>query len=266
MRLGSSTLGQNKPLSKTNLLKGIIPANFKSFNPVISDEFTNIDSWEQIRGTWSTDGTNLSTSTPSSSYPIISNFDLRSQNITATMSLDSAGPGVVFWLVDADNWWAGVTYYTQSSESYITGEGCNEVPNARCWGWDGRRAWGCTRCDVFYNYGTRTRYNFYIKLLSSVNGSISDITNILLRSTCSATSSWSPCTVSSSDNINGVEITTSEDTITVRARDDSNNYYGSAISYTASNPNKGFRSGVVFVPGSNYLESSVVGNISIVGS
>lgn len=266
MRLGSSTLNQNKPLSKNSFIKGIIPTNFKSFNPVISDEFTTIDSWEQIRGTWTTDGTNLSTSTPSSSYPIISSFDLRSQNITATMSLDSAGPGVVFWLVDSNNWWAGVTYYTQSSETYITGEGCNEVPNARCWGWDGRRAWGCTRCDVFYNYGTRTRYNFYIKLLSSVNGTISDITNILLRSTCSVSTSWSPCTVSSSDNINGVEISTSEDTIRVRARDDSNNYYGSTISYTASSPNKGLRSGVIYVPGSNYLESSVVGNISIVGS
>lgn len=266
MRIGSSSLNQNKPLSKNNIVKGIIPSKFKKFNVNISDEFTSIDSWEQIRGTWVTDGNNLSTSTSPSSYPIISNFDLRTQNILATMSLDSAGPGVVFWLVDSDNWWAGVTYYTQSSETYITGEGCNEVPNARCWGWDGTRAWGCSRCDVFYNYGTRTRYNFYIKLLNSVNGVVSDITNILLRSTCSVSTSWSPCTVSTADNINGVEITTSGDSIIVRARDASNNYYGSTISYNAITPNKGYRSGVIYTPGSNYLASSVVGNISIVGS
>jgi hypothetical protein len=271
MRIGSSSLNQNKPLSKNNIIKGIIPSKFKKFNVNISDEFTSINSWEQIRGTWVTDGNKLSTSTSPSSYPIISNFDLRSQNITSTMSLDTSGAGVVFWLVDSNNWWAGVTSYTQSSETYVTGEGCNEVPNARCWGWDGRRAWGCTRCDVYYNYGTRTRYNFYIKLINSVNGTVSDIANILLRSTCSISTSWSPCTVSAADNINGVEISTSEDTITVRGRDDSNNYYGSSISYTATTPNKGYRSGVIYTPMtfggvSEYLQSSSTDNISIIGS
>jgi hypothetical protein len=272
MRIGSSSLNQNKPLSKNNIVKGIIPSKFKKFNVSISDEFTSINSWEQIRGTWVTDGNNLSTSTPSSSYPIISNFDLRSQNIISTMSLDTSGAGVVFWLVDSNNWWAGVTSYTQSSETYITGEGCNEVANARCWGWDGNRTWGCSRCVYFYNYGTRTRYNFYIKLLNSVNGVVSDITNILLRSTCSVSTSWSPCTVSAADNINGVEITTSGDNIIVRARDASNNYYGSAISYNAITPNKGYRSGVIFTPMtfgggvSEYLQSSSTDNISIVGS
>jgi len=269
-RIASSTIGQNKSLSKQNIVKGFVPNNFKKFNPNISDEFTNISNWEQIRGTWSSNGTTLSTGTPSSSYPIISNLDLRSQDITATMSLDSAGPGVAFWIADENNWWAACTYYIQSSESYITGEGCNEVANARCWGWDGTRAWGCYRCVVYYNYGTRSRYDFYIKLLNCVNGVVFDLTNILLRSTCGVSTSWTPCTASLSDNINGILLTVSGDSITVQARDDSNNLYGSAISIDAktyvASPNKGYRSGVIFVPGSNYLESSIVDNISIVGS
>jgi hypothetical protein len=103
-------------------------------------------------------------------------------------------------------------------------------------------------------------------LLSSVNGTVSTITNLLLRSTCNATSSFSPATVSGDDNINGIELSTSGDIITVRGRDNSNNYYGSTISYTASSPNKGYKSGVIFTPGSNYQESSLVQDISIVGS
>jgi hypothetical protein len=267
MRIGSSTLSQNKTLNKQNTIKGLIPQQVKNFNPSISDSFNILNGWDPIRGTWSTDGDTVSTSTSSSSYPILTSFDLRSQNITATMSLTSAGAGVVFWLQDQNNWWAGVTYYTTGSESYITGSFENCVPRGFCYGVDANGfPWGCESCSTGYNYSTRTRYNFYIRLLNSVNGTVSDITNILLRSTCNASTSFSPCTVASNDNINGIQITTSGDTITVRGRDDSSNFYGSAISYTASNPNKGHQSGVIFVPGSNYLESSAVQDITIVGA
>jgi hypothetical protein len=54
--------------------------------------------------------------------------------------------------------------------------------------------------------------------------------------------------------------------ITLRGRDDANNFYSSSISYTASNPNRGLRSGIIFTPGSNYLLNSTVQNITIVGS
>ena len=267
MRIGSSTLSQNKTLNKQNTIKGLIPQQVKNFNPSISDTFNILNGWDPIRGSWSTDGNTVSTSTSSSSYPILTSFDLRSQNITATMSLTSAGAGVVFWLQDQDNWWAGVTYYTTGSEGYITGSFENCVPRGFCYGRDANGfPWGCESCSTGYNYGTRVRYNFYIRLLNSVNGVVSDITNILLRSTCNASTSFSPCTIASDDNINGIQISTSEDTITIRGRDDSNNFYGSAISYTAPSPNKGHQSGIIFVPGSNYLESSAVQDITIVGS
>jgi hypothetical protein len=268
MRFSASSINKTKTTSENNIVKGIIPNNFKKFNPNISDEFDNILNWQEIRGTWTTTAGKVSTSTAASSYPIISNFDLRSQDISATMSLDSAGPGVVFWLVDSDNWWAGVTYYTAAinAEQYISSYFTYSVGNPICYGWDGARQWGCSRGVSQANYAYRTRYNFYIKLIKSENGVISDVTNILLRSTCSVSTAWSPCTASSADNINGVQIVTSGDTITVRGRDNANNFYGSAISYTATSPNKGYRSGVVYTPGSTYLLSSNVDNISIIGS
>lgn len=267
MRIGSNTLNQNKTLNKNNIVKGLVPQINKKFNPTLSDTFNILNAWEPINGTWTTDGDTLSTSTSSSSYPILTSFDLRSQNITATMSLTSAGPGIVFWLQDQNNWWAGVTYYTQVLESYITGSYENCVPRGFCYGVDANGfPWGCESCSTGYNYGTRTRFNFYIRLLNSVNGTVSSITNLLLRSTCNASTSFSPCTIASNDNINGIELTTSGDVITVRGRDDSNNYYGSTISYTALNPNKGYKSGVIFTPGSNYQESSLVQDLSIVGA
>ncbi len=161
MRIGSNTLGQSKTLNKQNTIKGLIPQQVKNFNPSISDTFNILNAWDPIRGSWTTDGDTVSTSTSSSSYPILTSFDLRSQDITATMSLSSAGAGVVFWLQDQDNWWAGVTYYTQGSESYITGSYENCVPRGFCYGKDANGfPWGCESCSTGYNYGTRTRYNF----------------------------------------------------------------------------------------------------------
>lgn len=265
MRIGSSSIGQNRTVSRDNVKQGFIVTQFKKFNQQLVENFENLSGWVPLRGTWSSDGTKITTSTPSSTFPILTSYDIRSQNITATMSLDSAGPGVVFWLQDENNWWAGVTYYLQSAETYIIRYDTQEVQNARCWGWDGTRAWGCFRSVTTAVTGTRTRYNFYIKLIKSENGVVSDVANVLLRSTCSISSGPSPCTVSAADNINGVQITTVGDVITVRGRDDLNNFYGSTISINTSGANRGHKSGVIFTPGSNYLLSSVVQNISISG-
>jgi hypothetical protein len=282
MRLGSNSISQNRPISKQTIQPGIIQNQFKKFNPLLSDNFNIIGPWSPTRGTWVSDGNNLSTTTDATSYPILTSFDLRSENITATMSLISSGVGIVFWLQDENNWWAGVTFYVQSSESYITGTfECNCRGTGRCWGCYGgpnvpcpSPSTGCspcrclevTTCDTCYSTGSRTRYNFFIRVLSSVNGTVNQEAILNLRSTANATSQWSPATVSSADNINGIQLSTSGNVITLRARDDANNFYGSAISYTASNPNRGLRSGIIFTPGGNYLQNSSVQNISIVGS
>jgi hypothetical protein len=280
MRIGSNTLTQNKPLSRNNISKGIIPSQSKNFNNSLSDTFNVLNAWSPLRGTWTTDGNTATTSTAASSYPILTSYDLKSQNITATMSLNAAGAGVVFWLQDENNWWAGVTYYIQSSEPYNTGtyscncrstgtyfgcsggsgctvaQGCPEPPCGR---------WGEEVCSTCYYTASRARYNFFIRLLNSVNGVVTDLTNINLRSLCGVSTQWSPCTAGSTDNINGIQISTSENIVTVRARDDANNFYGSAISYTASNPVRGYESGIIFTPGSNYLSDSSALDITIVG-
>lgn len=288
MRLGSNSISQNRPISKQTIQPGIIQNQFKKFNPLVSDNFNIIGPWSPTRGTWVTDGTNLSTSTAATSYPILTSYDLRSQNITATMSLISSGAGVVFWLQDENNWWAGVNFYVQSSESYTTGTFSCNCKNVCHWAIycptvgnfqpsctfpccttncpGGRPLGGGTVCKTCYSTGTRTRYNFFIRILRSVDGSVTQESILNLRSTASDSTQWSPATVSSADNINGIQLSTSENVITLRGRDNANNFYSSSISYTASNPNRGLRSGIIFTPGSNFLVNGAVQDITIVGS
>jgi hypothetical protein len=294
MRIGSSTLNQNKTLNKSNIIKNIIAQKNKKFNPSLSDSFNILNGWDPISGVWSTDGNILSTPTSPSLYPILTSFDLRSQNITATMSLDSAGAGIAFWVQDASNWWAAVTYYTFGNETVLNGTAtsttnswyvgyhavsgctggncttsrCPNVPSCcGCWPSGGTTSSTTTTC----NSSSRTKYSFFIRILKSVNGTVTEeVGPILLRTTCSQSFSGAGCSSiceqSSADNINGIELTTFENTITLRARNDSNSFYGTSISTTPSNPNRGYKSGIIYSPGGNYLLSSLVSDISIVGN
>jgi hypothetical protein len=209
------------------------------------------------------------------------------------MSLDSAGAGIAFWVQDANNWWGAVTYYTVGNETVsngtsttttttwytgyhaVSGSGtgclignCPNVPaTCGCWPSGGTNSSTTTTC----NNSSRSRYNFYIRILKSVNGVVSEEGSpILIRSTCSQSFSGSTCSSiceqSSDDNINGIELTTLENTITLRARNNSNSFYSTSISSTPVNPNRGYKSGIVYTPGGNYLLSSSISDISIVGN
>ena len=48
-------------------------------------------------------------------------------------------------------------------------------------------------------------------------------------------------------------------------RNASNSFYGTTISHTATTPNRGYESGIIYAPGGSF-ESSVVNDISIVAS
>jgi hypothetical protein len=285
MRIGSSSLNQNKPLSKNTIVQGIIPNNFKKYNINVFDGFSNLNAWSPLRGTWSTDGNKLSTVTSPSLYPIITSFDSRSTNITATLSLDSAGPGVGFWIQDENNWWAASTYYTLEAENYITGYAdipstCRDTchwaiycpTGGSCQGVccstncpGGQPLGGGRVCDQGPVYQSRSRYSFYITLLSSVNGTVSQQAIVLVRTTASISTQWSPATVSSEDDISSIQISTLNNTININALNNSGFPYGNTISYTASSPNKGYKNGIIYTPGSSYQLSSNVDSLQLIG-
>lgn len=285
MRIGASSLNQNKTLSKNTIIKGIVPNNFKKYGNNISDGFDNLNAWDPIRGTWSTDGNKLSTVTSPSLYPIITSFDSRSTDITATLSLDSAGPGVTFWLKDENNWWAATTFYTVGNESCITGyqnvncrDTCHwaiycSTPGGSCQGrccsancpGGGSPLGGGTVCDQAPVLQSRSRFNFFIQLIQSVNGTVSQEAIVLVRSTASLSTQFSPATVSDQDDISSIRITTLNNTISITALNNAGIVYGDTISYTATSPDKGYKNGIIFTPGSSYQLSSNVDLLQLIG-
>ena len=282
MRLGSLTFSRRKTFARQTIPKGILQAQLKNVSNQLLDNFEILSAWIPERGNWSTTNNVLTTSTSATEYPILLSYELRSSNIVSTMSLTSAGPGIVFWYSDINNWWAASTFYAQGSETYTSGSyECNCSGAGRCWGCyqspgfpcPGAPTTNCSpcrclevqNCSTCYNTSGRTRYNFFVKIIRNLNGTVSDMINLNLRSLCSISTQWSPCTVGSNDNINGIQISTSENNIIVRGRQDNNTFYGSQINYAAPSPIRGQRSGIVFTPGSNYLLDSSIQNISIVG-
>jgi hypothetical protein len=256
MRIGSSTFNKRKTVGQRKLPKRLLTNQNKDINPVLSDTFQNISSWKPLSGNWSVSGGDLSTSTSSSSYPILLNFDIQAQDVVITSSINSSGAGVVFWAVDQNNWWAALPFYTTENESYISGSySCNPcTETGRAWGFYKGRPLYSEDCSTCYSYSNRNRYRFFIRLISSVAGVVSTIGNSELFNS-----------LDSNDNINGLRLTTNDNTITVEMRNASNAFYGTIISHTATTPNKGYESGIIYAPGGSF-ESSVVNDITIVAS
>ena len=255
MRIGSSTFNKRKTVGQKKLPKRLLTNQNKDVNPSLSDTFQNLSSWKPLSGTWSVSSGDLSTSTSSSSYPILLNFDIQSQDVVITSSINSSGAGVVFWAVDQNNWWAALPFYSTESESYVVSSySCNCTDSGRAWGFYKGRPLYSEDCSTCYNYANRNRYRYYIRLISSVGGTVSTIGNSELFNS-----------LDTNDNINGIRVTTSGNSITVEMRNASNNFYATTISHTATTPNRGYESGIIYAPGGSF-ESSVVNDISIVAS
>jgi len=255
MRIGSSTFSKRKTVSQKKLPKRLLTNQNKDINPSLSDTFSNLSSWKPLSGTWSVSSGDLSTSTSSSSYPILLNYDIDAQDVVITSSINSSGAGVVFLVVDQNNWWAALPFYSTGSESYVVSSySCNCTDSGRAWGYYKGRPLYSEDCSTCYNYANRNRYTYFVRLISSVAGVVSTIGNTELFNS-----------LDTNDNINGIKITTSNDTITVQMRDASNAFYATTISHTATTPNKGYGSGIIYAPGGSF-ESSVVNDIEIVAS
>jgi hypothetical protein len=253
MRIGSSTFDKIKTVGERRVPKGILTNQNKNISPVLSDTFLNLSSWKPLSGTWSVSGGDLSTSTSSSSYPILLNYDIYAQDVVITSSINSSGAGIVFWVVDQNNWWAALPFYSTENEQYVASSySCNCSDTGRAWGFYKGRPLYSQDCSTCYNYANRNRYRYFVRLISSVAGVVSTIGNTELFNS-----------LDTNDNINGIKITTSDDTITVQMRNASNAFYATTISHTATTPNKGYGSGVIHAPGGSF-ESSVVNDIEIV--
>jgi hypothetical protein len=108
---------------------------------IISDTFTRADGslgtsssghlWSVLRGTWSISSNKATSSDAGSSYALAT-VDIGAQNVNVSADITDGGPGLAFWVTDANSWWAssvnyksvqtGQAYYTNSSRSVQTGQ------------------------------------------------------------------------------------------------------------------------------------------------
>jgi len=103
-------------------------------------------------------------------------------------------------------------------------------------------------CGTCYQTCSGTSYNYYLRLLSSVSGTVSSVTgDISLGSQAAA-----------------IAVTTSGDTITAKAYSDTNlsSQIGSTLTYTPSSPTKGLSMGIIKAP-SDSSQGSTVDNFSV---
>ena len=99
------------------------------FSAIIRDDFnrTNatslgttsnkVASWTATSGSWAIASNAATTSTGASSYPLAT-LDAASEANDVDVRVDiptGAGPGVAFWVTDANNWWAATTAATSVS-------------------------------------------------------------------------------------------------------------------------------------------------------
>lgn len=227
--------------------------------------------WVNTRGTWFANGSAAQSNDAASSYPLSSiSF---AQDVTVSASV-TEGTGVSFWVTDANNWYATVSYNTQSSYScncqsccntcQHTGGSCGTVTTGYCVNGGYGPCFGnqctqnpgcsgfvtgayipagtpitCTNSDCSacgsYPCNCQTCYtnNYYMRLLKSVSGTVSQvISDYTISSTAVA-----------------IKVTTSNNTITETAYSDTGMTTSiGSTSTTQTSPIKGLGVGIIKAP------------------
>lgn len=100
---------------------------------IITDTFNRSDGslgtstsghpWSVLRGTWAISSSQATSSTAGSSYPLAS-VDLGAQNVIVSADITDGGPGVAFWVTDANSWWASSVDYQVINTPAVYGTTC----------------------------------------------------------------------------------------------------------------------------------------------
>lgn len=87
--------------------------------------------WSVLRGTWLISSNQATSSDSGSTYPLAT-VDIGAQNVIVSADITDGGPGVAFWVTDANSWWASSANYRTSSYSYSCCGGSTGPTNVGC--------------------------------------------------------------------------------------------------------------------------------------
>ena len=115
------------------------------FASVITDTFTRSSTvtglgtsetgqpWTSLRGNWRISGSNTALSDDAGSTYALSSVNFGSSDSTVQVAV-SPGTGTAFWVTDANNWWAAISYTTSSTVSVPYSYSCQSCVNTTCYG------------------------------------------------------------------------------------------------------------------------------------
>lgn len=252
-RINNKSLSKKKTISNSVTRKGFQEKDIvRSF----SDNFDFFGPWRNIQGDWQSVGSQASTPTSATSYPISINYDIVDADITAQISTFGSGAGLAFWVSGPGDWWGAIPYYTSNSEQYVSSYyNCN-CRQMGCWGHYCHATHGChdvcgETCDQCPNYSTGTRYRFYVRVIKAVSGTVSTVQDVEVRTTLN----------DSNDNFAGIRIVTNQANIKVYGIQDNGAYHSTILDRNEPSANKGPNTGIIYAPGgtatSNVLDSYI---------
>jgi hypothetical protein len=167
----------------------LITDNFNRTNGSLGTTNTG-QTWSATRGTWSISSNQATSSDSANNYPMAT-VEIGVQNVDVSADINGGGPGVAFWVTDANSWWASSANYSSSSYS------CNcqtcqnpSTCNAPC----NVSATGCPPCGTStVNVGCGCYSGYFDNGIGCV-----DPESNQTYPYCTSTQCNSPCTVSAS--------------------------------------------------------------------
>lgn len=220
---------------------------------------TSGQSWENLSGTWGISTNRAYAVTSNNSYPVATiDFGLPTFNMSTDIL--GTGTGLIFWATNANNWWAVTLTASTGTISFQCNPFacncqtcCSTCSGTRCIGTPCRDGYCCNgsetyffscncsscNCQTCYNTCTGTSYIFNLNIISNINSVITQVATTQVEVNQSGTVNVAKITASISGN-----------TISATARNSSNVQIGSTLSFTATNPTRGSRVGLVAVPSS----------------
>lgn len=165
-----------------------------------TDEFTGVTlntRWTQTTGSWSLVSGDATTSTPASSYPLLT-FDANKKEVVVRAepaTTNTFGWGVAFWVVDSNNWWAVVADREEYTCQTGTTTGCcacgdggisTGFPSCNCVYCDCGTCPSNPNCGQTQSAGTCTYpvygtcYRYRVRILRRVSGTVTVIDSATL--------------------------------------------------------------------------------------
>jgi hypothetical protein len=178
---------------------GIISASILKGFVVFSDNFNRSTTgslgtsssgglWNAVRGVWSANGTQATSSGAASDYPLATVPMLSPNNVLKVAT--SNGVGLAFWVSGAGDWWAAVPVSTSASENFSTctfNSCCSTTAKSCCYAFGVNTSPSVCNSFVDLDYGPIYLDSGYVTCDGTFNCLLTSISRCQANAACCGT-------------------------------------------------------------------------------